>query len=298
MSKDLNMIKNERIVYLMIITLLVLILAYTVLMNGSEGEKKRLLTESEAVLRKEIGQLDKVIQERETQVKGLTTTNNKRKEELVRTINELKKLRTEKEKLLKSVQSLKRDRNINLRRITELNSKIVKLRKDAGDIKKKQAGISLNRVDSSVLMALEALKDENAKLQSEKTFLTKKVSNLENKISNSLPVHVEMEAKVQKKTLSNKIKQINITFLVLPNQTHKQTDKNIQIFHLRYNYHKEKQDTEIERELITTLTYRKKKMKQDFVYKPKRAFGPGTHVFEAMAGGEVLGSKTLNISFK
>ena len=70
MSKDLDLIKNERIVYLMIITLLVLILAYTVLMNGNEGEKKHLLTESEALLRKEIVQLDKVINERENQVKG------------------------------------------------------------------------------------------------------------------------------------------------------------------------------------------------------------------------------------
>ena len=296
MSKDLNMIKNERIVYLMIITLLVLTLAYTILMNGNEGEKKRLLTENELVLRKEIVQLDKVIKDTENQVKELTTTNDKKKRELNSVIDQLKKLKSQKEALLKSIQELKRDRNINLKRITDLNEKIIKLRKDADAIKKQQTLRPRNKVDSSMLLVIEDMKNENAKLESKNTYLSKRVTDLENKMSNSLPVHVEMEAQVQTRPRRKKIEQISITFLVLPNNARKQTDKDIQIFHLRYKYNKEKKDTEIERELITTLAYRKKKIRKDFVYKPKRQFEAGTHIFEAMVNGEILGSKTLNIS--
>ncbi|OJJ20548.1 hypothetical protein BKI52_19030 [marine bacterium AO1-C] len=296
MSKDLNMIKNERIVYLMIITLLVLTLAYTILTNGNEGEKKRLLTENELVLRKEIVQLDKVIKDTENQVKELTTTNDKKKRELKSIIEQLKSLKSQKEDLLKNVQDLKRDRNINLRRITDLNEKIVKLRKNAEEVKKQQAISPRNQVDSSMLLVIEDLRNDNAKLESKNTYLSKKVTDLENKMSNSLPVHVEMEAQVQTRPKSKEIKQISITFLVLPNNARKQTNKDIQIFHLRYRYNKDKKDTEIERELITTLAYRKKKIKKDFVYKPKRQFEAGTHIFEAMANGEILGSKTLNIT--
>lgn len=292
MSKDLNMMKNERIVYLMIITLLVLILAYIVLMNGNDKEKKSLLTESEATLRKEIGQLDKVIQERETQVKGLTTTNSERKEKLVEAIKALRKLKVEKQKLLKNVQTLKREHNINLRRITDLNSKIVKLRKDVADVKEKYANNPRNAVDSSVLLVLNKLKTENSELLADKTYLSERVTNLENKVSGSLPVHVRMAAK---QTDSNKI---NLTFFVFPNKTHKQIDRLIKIFYLRYKYNKVKKDTEIERVLVTTLDYKKKRMTERFVYTPTKALDAGTHIFEAMAGGETLGSSKLNISEK
>lgn len=292
MSKDLNMIKNERIVYLMIITLLVLILAYTVLMNGNEGEKKRLLTESEAVLRKEIGQLDKVIQEKQKEVNGLTSNNGKQRKKMEEVINQLKNLKGEKEKLLKNVQTLKRDHNINLKRITDLNAKIVQLRKDVANVKEKNSSIPRTAVDSSVLLVLDELKSENAKLESEKTYLSKKVTDLETKISSSLPVHVEMAAAFPAK--KKKVKQVSITFIVLPNKAREQANTKIDIYHLRYRYNEQKKDTEIERVFITSLAYKKKRMEKTFVYKPKKAFEAGTHVFEASAGGEVLGSKTLS----
>jgi chromosome segregation ATPase len=292
MSKDVNTMKNERIVYLMIITLLVLILAYIVLMTGNDREKKSLLTESEATLRKEIGQLDKVIQERETQVKGLTTKNSKRKEELVEAIKALKKLKIEKEKLLKNVQTLKREHNINLRRITDLNSKIVKLRKDVADVKEQHANNPRTAVDSSVLLVLNKLKTENSLLLADKTYLSERVTNLENKVSSSLPVHVQMAAK---QTDNNKI---NLTFFVFPNKAHKQINRLIKVFYLRYKYNKTKKDTEIERVLVTTLDYKKERMTKRFTYSPDKALDAGTHIFEAMAGGETLGSSKLNISEK
>ncbi|EAY28922.1 hypothetical protein [Microscilla marina] len=292
MSKELHTVKNERIVYLMIITLLVLILAYVVLMNGNDREKKSLLTESEATLRKEIGQLDRVIQERETQVKGLTTKNSKRKQELVEAINALKGLKVEKQKLLKNVQTLKREHNINLRRITDLNSKIVKLRKSVAEVKERYVNAPRNVVDSSILLVLNQLKNENSLLLADKTYLSERVSNLENKVSSSLPVHVQMAAEKKGN------KQVNLTFFVFPNKAHQQIDRLIKIFHLRYKYNKVKKDTEIERVLITTLAYKKKRMTKRFVYTPKKEFEAGTHIFEAMTGGETLGSSKLNISEK
>ncbi|MGA0376401.1 MAG: hypothetical protein ACO3N6_08520, partial [bacterium] len=81
---------------------------------GNDKEKKSLLTESEATLRKEIGQLDKVIQERETQVKGLTTTNSERKEKLVEAIKALRKLKVEKQKLTENSASQTTKRISNL----------------------------------------------------------------------------------------------------------------------------------------------------------------------------------------